>query len=145
MVEARGFIEHQSEGLVIDPEPTLIAEALDSLYLDRKRAQTMGARGLDKIKKSEPVVESCGREIDRCGNLMSDKLQLVAPKSTLDQLKLYPGVASHSLCGTTTFDSRQNQEQKRMRYQPGSWRDQLALSIGAMSLLLSRLGKATFD
>jgi len=47
---AAEFIEHESEGLVIDPEPALIADALDSLYLDRKRAQTMGARGLDKLK-----------------------------------------------------------------------------------------------
>jgi glycosyltransferase involved in cell wall biosynthesis len=47
---ATEFIEHDSEGLVVEPEPRAIAEALDALFTDRARAQSMGARGRDKIK-----------------------------------------------------------------------------------------------
>src|ERR1700686_579595 len=47
---ATEFIEHDSEGLVVEPEPRAIAEALDALYTDRARARSMGARGRDKIK-----------------------------------------------------------------------------------------------
>jgi glycosyltransferase involved in cell wall biosynthesis len=46
---ASEFIEHNGEGLVVAPEPQAIAEALDSLYADRVRAQTMGERGKEKL------------------------------------------------------------------------------------------------
>jgi glycosyltransferase involved in cell wall biosynthesis len=47
---ATEFIEHDAEGLVVEPEPRSIAAALDTLYADRARAQTMGERGCEKIK-----------------------------------------------------------------------------------------------
>lgn len=47
---ATEFIEHESEGLITEPDPRAIAEALDFLYTNRTRAQTMGARGLEKLK-----------------------------------------------------------------------------------------------
>jgi glycosyltransferase involved in cell wall biosynthesis len=47
---ATEFIENASEGLIVDPEPRAIAEALDSLYDDRARARAMGERGRGKIK-----------------------------------------------------------------------------------------------
>jgi glycosyltransferase involved in cell wall biosynthesis len=46
---ATEFIENNSEGLVVAPEPEAIAEALDSLYTDRARARTMGERGKEKL------------------------------------------------------------------------------------------------
>jgi glycosyltransferase involved in cell wall biosynthesis len=46
---AAEFIDHDSEGLIVEPEPKAIAAALDSLYLDRARAQAMGQRGRDKL------------------------------------------------------------------------------------------------
>ena len=59
---AREFIEQQREGLIVDPEPRALAESLDSLYSDRAQAQTMGARGLEKLKAMnlswQHVVES---------------------------------------------------------------------------------------
>jgi glycosyltransferase involved in cell wall biosynthesis len=47
---ATEFIEHEVDGLITDPEPAAIAETLDRLYSDRRRAETMGARGLEKLK-----------------------------------------------------------------------------------------------
>ena len=47
---ATEFIEHDAEGLVVEPEPRAIAAALDTLYADRARAQNMGERGREKIK-----------------------------------------------------------------------------------------------
>lgn len=59
---ATEFIEHEAEGLIVDPEPHAIAEAIDRLYRDRKRAAAMGDRGQEKIKAMnlswEHVVES---------------------------------------------------------------------------------------
>ncbi len=46
---ATEFIEHDSEGLIVEPEPKAIAAALDSLYSDRPRARVMGQRGRDKL------------------------------------------------------------------------------------------------
>jgi glycosyltransferase involved in cell wall biosynthesis len=46
---AAEFIEHDSEGLIVEPEPEAIAAALDSLYSDRPRARAMGQRGRDKL------------------------------------------------------------------------------------------------
>ena len=47
---ATEFIGDGVEGLITEPDPRAIAGALDHLYADRKRAQAMGARGLEKIK-----------------------------------------------------------------------------------------------
>ncbi len=47
---ATEFIEHQSEGFIVEPEPRAIAEALDSLYADRARALQMGERGRQKMQ-----------------------------------------------------------------------------------------------
>lgn len=47
---ATELINDGEEGLITEVEPRAIADALDSLYADRKRAQAMGARGLEKIK-----------------------------------------------------------------------------------------------
>jgi len=59
---ATEFIEHGSEGLIIDPDPRAIAEALDSLYTQRERARAMGQRGREKLKAMnlswDHVVES---------------------------------------------------------------------------------------
>lgn len=44
------FIEHGSEGLLVEPEPRAIAESLDSLYADRAEARAMGERGREKLK-----------------------------------------------------------------------------------------------
>ena len=59
---ATEFIEHGSEGLIIDPDPRAIAEALDSLYARRESARAMGQRGREKLKAMnlswDHVVES---------------------------------------------------------------------------------------
>ena len=46
---ATEFVEDGREGFVADPEPRALAEALDTLYADRARAQTMGERGREKL------------------------------------------------------------------------------------------------
>jgi len=48
---ATEFIEHSKEGLIADPEPQALAEAIDSLYSDRSRAQKMGNEARNKIKQ----------------------------------------------------------------------------------------------
>jgi glycosyltransferase involved in cell wall biosynthesis len=47
---ATEFIEHDQDGLVVDPAPDAIAGALDKLYSDRARARKMGERGREKLK-----------------------------------------------------------------------------------------------
>jgi glycosyltransferase involved in cell wall biosynthesis len=47
---ATELIEHDSEGLVVEPDPEAIAAALDELYAHRARAQAMGERGRDKMR-----------------------------------------------------------------------------------------------
>ena len=47
---AAELIEHEREGLIVEPEPRAIAEALDSLFSDRERAKAMGRRGEEKLK-----------------------------------------------------------------------------------------------
>jgi glycosyltransferase involved in cell wall biosynthesis len=47
---ATEFVEHDREGLIVEPEPRAIAESLDSLYADRARARAMGGRGQEKLK-----------------------------------------------------------------------------------------------
>ncbi|HYY94911.1 MAG TPA: glycosyltransferase family 4 protein [Pyrinomonadaceae bacterium] len=46
---ATEFIEHGGEGLIADPDPRSLAECLDSLYSDRRRARRMGERGHEKL------------------------------------------------------------------------------------------------
>jgi glycosyltransferase involved in cell wall biosynthesis len=46
---ATEFIEDNSEGLIVAPEPRAIAESLDALYVDRARARMMGERGKEKL------------------------------------------------------------------------------------------------
>lgn len=59
---ATEFIEHEREGLIVDPEPQTIAACIDSLWSDRERARAMGERGREKIKAMnlswERVVET---------------------------------------------------------------------------------------
>jgi glycosyltransferase involved in cell wall biosynthesis len=59
---ATEFIEHEREGLIVDPEPRAIAESLDTLYADRGQARLMGERGHERLKAMniswEHVVES---------------------------------------------------------------------------------------
>jgi len=43
------FIEHERNGLIVDPDPRSIAEALDQLYLDRERSRNMGLRAREKV------------------------------------------------------------------------------------------------
>jgi glycosyltransferase involved in cell wall biosynthesis len=43
------FIEHDRDGLIVEPDSQSIAEALDQLYLDRQRALKMGAHGREKL------------------------------------------------------------------------------------------------
>jgi glycosyltransferase involved in cell wall biosynthesis len=46
---ATEFLEHDSDGLIVEPEPKAIAAALDALYSDRTRARAMGQRGREKL------------------------------------------------------------------------------------------------
>src|SRR5215210_2484322 len=46
---ATEFVEHDSEGLISDPDPRALAECLDQLYTDRERARRMGERGREKL------------------------------------------------------------------------------------------------
>ena len=59
---ATEFVEHEREGLIVEPEPQAIAAAIDALYTDRARARAMGERGQEKLKSMklswEHVVES---------------------------------------------------------------------------------------
>ena len=47
---ATEFVEDESEGFVVEPEPRAIAERLDALYADRERARRMGVRGREKLR-----------------------------------------------------------------------------------------------
>jgi glycosyltransferase involved in cell wall biosynthesis len=46
---ATEFVEHESEGLVTNPDPRAVAECLDRLYADRELARRMGERGREKL------------------------------------------------------------------------------------------------
>jgi glycosyltransferase involved in cell wall biosynthesis len=46
---AAEFVEHESEGLICEPEPRPVAACLDRLYTDRDEARRMGRRGRDKL------------------------------------------------------------------------------------------------
>ena len=46
---ATEFIENERDGLIVNPEPRAIADALDALYADRVRTRRMGERGREKL------------------------------------------------------------------------------------------------
>ena len=46
---AAEFIEHGHNGLIVEPDPRAIAEALDRLHHDRAWALQLGSRARDKI------------------------------------------------------------------------------------------------
>jgi glycosyltransferase involved in cell wall biosynthesis len=46
---ATEFIEDGRDGLIVDPTPEQVAQAIDELYLDRQRAREMGERGRAKV------------------------------------------------------------------------------------------------
>jgi glycosyltransferase involved in cell wall biosynthesis len=46
---ATEFIEDESEGFIVEPQPKAIAERLDELYANRDRARSMGERGREKL------------------------------------------------------------------------------------------------
>ena len=46
---AAELIEHDQEGLIVEPEAKAIAVALDRLYEDRDRARRMGEKGREKL------------------------------------------------------------------------------------------------
>jgi glycosyltransferase involved in cell wall biosynthesis len=43
------FIENERDGLIVDPEPIAVADALDRLYLDKHRTKQMGVSAREKI------------------------------------------------------------------------------------------------
>ena len=47
---ATELIEHGSEGLLVEPRPPAIAEALDTLYDNRALARRLGTRGREKLQ-----------------------------------------------------------------------------------------------
>ena len=47
---ATEFVEHERDGLIVDPEPRAVAEALDTLYSDRQKAQQMGVNARAKLQ-----------------------------------------------------------------------------------------------
>lgn len=59
---ATEFVEDGRDGLVVEPEPRAIADALDALYLDRARAKEMGLRGREKL---HAMGLSWGRVVER--------------------------------------------------------------------------------
>jgi glycosyltransferase involved in cell wall biosynthesis len=46
---ATEFVEHESDGLVADPDPRALAAAIESLHADRERARRMGRRAREKL------------------------------------------------------------------------------------------------
>jgi glycosyltransferase involved in cell wall biosynthesis len=50
---AAEFIEHERDGLIVEPDPRAIAGALDQLHDDRARALKLGSRARDKIKEMD--------------------------------------------------------------------------------------------
>ncbi len=46
---ARELIDDGLDGLIVEPEPQAISEALDALYTDRDRARTIGERAREKL------------------------------------------------------------------------------------------------
>jgi glycosyltransferase involved in cell wall biosynthesis len=46
---AAELVEHGSTGMIVEPDPQVIADCLDSLFGDRAQARRMGERGLEKL------------------------------------------------------------------------------------------------
>jgi len=46
---AAEFVEHERNGLIVEPDPRAIAESLDQLYSSRDRAHRMGESGREKV------------------------------------------------------------------------------------------------
>lgn len=46
---AAEFVEHEHNGLIVEPDPRAIAESLDQLYSDRAHARRMGESGHEKL------------------------------------------------------------------------------------------------
>lgn len=46
---AAEFVEHKTNGLIVEPDPRAIAESLDQLYSDRENARRMGESGREKL------------------------------------------------------------------------------------------------
>jgi glycosyltransferase involved in cell wall biosynthesis len=46
---AAELVEHDAEGFVTDPDPRAIADCIDRLYEDRRRARRMGERAREKL------------------------------------------------------------------------------------------------
>jgi glycosyltransferase involved in cell wall biosynthesis len=46
---AAEFVEHESNGLIVEPDPRAIAESLDQLYSSRDRARRMGESGREQL------------------------------------------------------------------------------------------------
>jgi glycosyltransferase involved in cell wall biosynthesis len=47
---ATEFVEHERDGLVVDPEPRALADALDTLYSDRQKSKRMGINARAKLQ-----------------------------------------------------------------------------------------------
>jgi glycosyltransferase involved in cell wall biosynthesis len=50
---AAEFIEHEHNGLIVDPDPRAVAEALDRLHNERGWALQLGLRARDKIREMD--------------------------------------------------------------------------------------------
>jgi glycosyltransferase involved in cell wall biosynthesis len=48
---ATEFVEHGRDGLLVDPEPRAVADALDTLYSDRQKAKQMGVHARAKLQE----------------------------------------------------------------------------------------------
>jgi glycosyltransferase involved in cell wall biosynthesis len=59
---AAEFVEHDRTGLVVEPDPRALADALDTLYNDRPRARAMGERGRERLLS---LNLSWGRVVER--------------------------------------------------------------------------------
>jgi glycosyltransferase involved in cell wall biosynthesis len=46
---ATEFVEHDSDGLVTEPDPRALAESIESLHADRPRARRLGQRAREKL------------------------------------------------------------------------------------------------
>ncbi len=47
---ATEFVEHGRDGLIVDPEPRAVADALDTLYSDRQKAKQIGVNARAKLQ-----------------------------------------------------------------------------------------------
>ena len=73
---AMEFIEHGHEGIdTLNLSRRQSADAFDSLYCaDRSQAKSDGTERAGKTKGYESLVAARGRDVGKCGELMSDML-----------------------------------------------------------------------